>query len=46
MDLEAAEMLIRSAMYQAGASVLTELLRFPEPDQRAILVRAATSSIP
>jgi len=29
-------MLIRSAMHQAGASALTELLRFPEPDQRAI----------
>jgi hypothetical protein len=36
MDLEAIEMLIRSAMHQAGASALTELLRFPEPDQRAI----------
>lgn len=29
-------MLIRSAMHQAGASALTELLRFPEPSQRAI----------
>ena len=29
-------MLIRSAMQQAGASALTELLRFPEPKQRAI----------
>ena len=29
-------MLVRSAMYQAGASTLTELLRFPAPDQRAI----------
>jgi hypothetical protein len=30
------EMLIRSAMHQAGAGALTELLRFPEPDQRSI----------
>jgi len=29
-------MLVRSAMYQAGASTLAELLRFPAPDQRAI----------
>ncbi len=29
-------MLVRSAMHQAGASALTELLRFPEPDQRAV----------
>jgi hypothetical protein len=29
-------MLVRSAMHQAGASTLTELLRFPAPDQRAI----------
>jgi hypothetical protein len=29
-------MLVRSAMHQAGASTLTELLRFPVPDQRAI----------
>ena len=36
MDLEAIEMLMRSAMHQAGASALTELLRFPEPEQRAI----------
>lgn len=36
MDLESVEMLVRSAMHQAGASALTELLRFPEPDQRAI----------
>jgi len=27
-------MLVRSAMHQAGAAALTELLRFPEPDQR------------
>jgi len=36
LDLEAVEMLVRSAMHQAGASALTELLRFPEPDQHAI----------
>jgi len=36
MDLEAVEMLIRSAMHQAGAHALTELLRFPEPNQHAI----------
>jgi hypothetical protein len=36
IDLEAVEMLIRSAMHQAGASALTELLHFPEPNQRAI----------
>ena len=29
-------MLIRSAMHQAGAAALAELLRFPEPDQRTI----------
>ena len=34
MDLEAIEMLVRSAMHQAGATALTELLRFPVPDQR------------
>jgi len=36
LDLEAIEMLVRSAMHQAGATALTELLRFPVPDQRAI----------
>jgi hypothetical protein len=36
MDLEAIEMLVRSAMHQAGASTLTELLQFPTPDQRTI----------
>ena len=36
VDLEAIEMLVRSAMHQAGATTLTELLRFPTPDQRAI----------
>lgn len=29
-------MLVRSAMHQAGASALTELLRVPAPDQRAL----------
>ncbi len=36
LDLEAVEMPIRSAMRQAGASTLTELLRFPAPNQRAL----------
>jgi hypothetical protein len=36
LDLEAVEMLVRSAMQHAGASALHELLQFPEPDQRVI----------
>lgn len=36
LDLEAVEMLIRSAMHQAGAQALTELLRLPEPGQHEI----------
>ena len=38
LDLEAAEMAVRSVMHQAGAAVLTKLLRFPPPasDQRII----------
>jgi hypothetical protein len=36
LDLEAVEMLVRSAMHQAGASTLNELLQLPVPDQRAI----------
>jgi hypothetical protein len=36
LDLEAVETLVRSAMHQAGAAALTELLRFPEPDQRTL----------
>jgi hypothetical protein len=36
VDLEAVEMLIRSAMHQAGADTLSKLLQFPEPDQRTI----------
>jgi len=36
LDLEAVEMAVRSAMHQAGAAALGELLRFPPPpaDQR------------
>lgn len=36
--MEAAEMAVRSVMHQAGAAVLTKLLRFPAPaaDQRTI----------
>ena len=38
LDLEAVEMAVRSAMHQAGAAALTELLQFPAPtaDQRTI----------
>jgi hypothetical protein len=36
MDLEAVEMLVRSAMHHAGATALTELLRFPVPDKRTL----------
>jgi len=36
VDLEAVEMLVRSAMHQAGARALTELLHFPVPDERTI----------
>jgi hypothetical protein len=36
VDLEAVEMLVRSAMHQVGATALTELLRFPVPDQRTL----------
>jgi hypothetical protein len=31
VDLEAFEMAVRSAMHQAGAAALTELLQFPAP---------------
>jgi hypothetical protein len=36
--MEATEMLVRSAMHQAGATVLTKLLQFPAPstDQRTV----------
>ena len=38
LDLEAIELAVRSAMPQAGAAVLAELLRFPAPadDQRSL----------
>src|SRR5689334_12956932 len=36
MDLEAVEMLVRSAMHQAGAGQLTRLLQFPAADHHAI----------
>lgn len=38
LDLEAIEMAVRSAMHQAGAAALTELLHFPTPaaDQRTL----------
>lgn len=38
LDLEAVEMLVRSAVHRAGAAALTELLQFPAPaaDQRQI----------
>jgi hypothetical protein len=38
LDLEAIEMLVRSAMHHAGANALTELLRFPTPtaEQRTV----------
>jgi hypothetical protein len=38
LDLEAIEMAVRSAMHQAGAAALTELLQFPAPaaDQRSL----------
>jgi Uncharacterised protein family (UPF0236) len=38
LELEATEMLVRSAMHHAGATVLTKLLQYPPPavDQRTI----------
>jgi hypothetical protein len=38
LDLEAIEMVVRSAMHQVGAAALTELLHFPTPtaDQRTL----------
>jgi len=38
LDLEAIEMAVRSALHQAGAAALTELLRFAAPpaDQRSL----------
>jgi hypothetical protein len=39
LDLEAIEMAVRSAMHQAGAAALTELLQWPAPaaDQRTVV---------
>ncbi len=42
LDLEAVEMLVRSAMHQAGAKALTELLRVPEPEQRSVPCRCGS----
>ena len=38
LDLEAIEMVVRSALHQAGAAALTELVHFPAPaaDQRTL----------
>ena len=38
LDLESMEMVVRSAMHQAGAAALSELLQFPAPaaDQRTV----------
>jgi hypothetical protein len=38
LDLEATEMVVRSAMHQAGATALTKLLEYPAPavDQRTV----------
>jgi hypothetical protein len=38
LEMEATEMVVRSAMHQAGATVLTKLLQFPSPaaDQRIV----------
>lgn len=45
LDLEAIETLVRSAMHRAGASAVTELLRFPVPDQRAIACSCGKQSL-
>jgi hypothetical protein len=39
LDLEAIEMAVRSAMHRAGATALSELLRFPapSPEQRTLV---------
>jgi hypothetical protein len=38
LEMEATEMVVRSAMHQAGAAILTKLLQFPAPaaDQRSV----------
>jgi hypothetical protein len=38
-------MLVRSAMHQAGAHALTELLKFPVPDQRAMACPCRQSAL-
>jgi hypothetical protein len=38
-------MLVRSAMHQAGAHTLTELLKFPVPDQRAMACPCRQSAL-
>jgi hypothetical protein len=46
VDLEAVEMLMRSALHHAGAAALTELLQFPAPaaDQRRLPCRCGHSA--
>ena len=41
LDLEAVEVAVRSAMHRAGAAALTELLRFPAPDDESRTVACA-----
>ena len=38
-------MLVRSAMHRAGAHALTELLKFPSPDQRAMACPCGQSAL-
>jgi hypothetical protein len=47
VDLEAVEMLMRSALHHAGAAALTELLQFPAPaaDQRRLPCRCGHSAL-
>ena len=46
VDLEAVEMLVRSALHHAGAAALTELLQFPAPaaGRRRLLCRCGHSA--
>jgi len=46
VDLEAVEMLVRSALHHAGAAALTELLQFPAPaaDRRRLPCRCGHSA--
>jgi hypothetical protein len=39
LDLEAVEMAFRASLHQAGATALTWLLQFPEPDAEQRSVR-------